>query len=471
MKVLSIPVLLLSFLLIMMQLPSMVAANETPHFLFIGQSNMEGIVENSSGEPRVDTTLNTLLSSASTMMSEDEIFNELVSFFQTFESIPETSLERYEFEARELIRLKREGSIPNNFRDPLPTVECTFYQLDYSVDYRRPFREPDAVAVNAKLSPSANCGVVYGPELVFGHVLHQQWSSELYRIIKFASGGSEIGRHWSSEDGYFWGDLVNVVEGIDTQAGDEWKGIVWFQGENDSHESRTADAYLTQLTTFLQELRQTMYNVDDTVFASPADIPIVIIGLGCWVATDLQPYGGVVMQAQRDFVANDGMAVLVPTDDLSCHFHYDEASQLIIGERVAKALQGMLPSGSAAETPTPAPVVPSSPAPVVVPTRSPTPAPIRAGLVLFQNQPVQDGWTYTEPEWWNTVESQFNNDYAPLRRCKWLQSPPQSFTRCGINDRACYWGIQDCSGSAFPDSRCVCNRGRWSCTNVSCGSL
>ena len=72
-----------------------------------------------------------------------------------------------------------------------------------------------------------------------------------------------------------------------------------------------------RLFLFIQDLRQTTNDVDATVFNTPINIPVAIIGWGCWVATDLQAWGDDVMQAQRDFVQNDAHAVNVPTDELS----------------------------------------------------------------------------------------------------------------------------------------------------------
>eukprot|EP00548_Thalassiothrix_antarctica_P011882 CAMPEP_0194161810 /NCGR_PEP_ID=MMETSP0152-20130528/79150_1 /TAXON_ID=1049557 /ORGANISM="Thalassiothrix antarctica, Strain L6-D1" /LENGTH=132 /DNA_ID=CAMNT_0038871641 /DNA_START=438 /DNA_END=833 /DNA_ORIENTATION=- len=49
-----------------------------------------------------------------------------------------------------------------------------------------------------------------------------------------------------------------------------------------------------------------------------------------------------VLQAQTDFVDSDPYAAFVRTDDLSPNFHFEAASMLIIGDRVALALESLL---------------------------------------------------------------------------------------------------------------------------------
>jgi hypothetical protein len=60
--------------------------------------------------------------------------------------------------------------------------------------------------------------------------------------------------------------------------------------------------------------------------------------MGCWIMRNVT-FGSKVAKAQQDFVNSTDNAVLVQTDDLSCLIHYDNASQLIIGYRIAEALK------------------------------------------------------------------------------------------------------------------------------------
>ena len=179
---------------------------------------------------------------------------------------------------------------------------------------------------------------------MFGHVMQDdvRYVDQLFSIVKFVAGGSNIHRNWSQEAGYMWGKLVERIQDLQT-ATEEWTAIVWYQGENDELLNETADGYLSNLTQFIQDLRQEVYNVDNTTFASPTDIPVVIVGMSCWIYTLHPPVyaGPTLIQAQLDYIASaeDDNVVSVPTNDLSCHFHLDDVSQLIIGEHVALALK------------------------------------------------------------------------------------------------------------------------------------
>merc|ERR1711865_425227 len=110
---------------------------------------------------------------------------------------------------------------------------------------------------------------------------------------------------------------------------------------------------------------------DDTrvlIFESPEDVPVVIVELGSWAASIgtkaaikiagsasatndeatnyEQFFPGPIIAAQRKYVAEhptNSMLVHTgghknPTHQLSQYYHYDAASILIIGDRIAKAL-------------------------------------------------------------------------------------------------------------------------------------
>ena len=67
---------------------------------------------------------------------------------------------------------------------------------------------------------------------------------------------------------------------------------------------------------------------------------MVIVKLGRWRFDD--PLGRQVMQAQQKFVDNDPYAAIVEThQDLSAFYHFESAAQLVIGDRVARALESL----------------------------------------------------------------------------------------------------------------------------------
>jgi Carbohydrate esterase, sialic acid-specific acetylesterase len=331
-----------------------IAKKVTWKFLFLGQSNMVGNVE----VQRLMTTLKLLHppSSSSSLSRNvhnmDDIQRQLVQHFQTSESSVPTPKSVYQFEASELLRLRREGYLTRTFAKPLSNVQCSFYQLDVNQNYTIPGTKGKLLADHEKLSPNAHCGLDFGPELMFGHFLKKRilgkrkkkkdnkQTAKYISIVKIAAGGSSIKKNWSKRRGSFWKTMMDylVVESTKPKKNNvQWKGIVWFQGEADAFNLYQAQRYEGELRTLIANLRQALFQVDTSMtFASPKDIPVVIVGLGCWIAGS--PMGRLVMYTQSLVVSSTPNTILIPTKDLSCHYHYDDASQLIIGERIANAL-------------------------------------------------------------------------------------------------------------------------------------
>ncbi|KAI2512592.1 carbohydrate esterase [Fragilaria crotonensis] len=260
-------------------LPIVVMGRKIPQFLFAGQSNMIGSFDRSLTYTRFNKTMQILLST----QSDADILTALVNHLEAADTSP-TPNSVYQFEASELLRLRNEGYLTPSFEQPLSAVTCSFYKLFYNVDYRLPTSEAIVSAADARLSPYAKCGAIFGPELMFGHVLHRSSvnSGNPFRMIKVAAGGTTIKGHWSKDNGTLWPELLEGINDSLDSATEEWKGIVWFQGENDSFNLTHAQAYQRDLTKFIGDLREVLHG--DSGFAQPSDIPVIIVGLGCWIA-------------------------------------------------------------------------------------------------------------------------------------------------------------------------------------------
>jgi len=186
----------------------------------------------------------------------------------------------------------------------------------------------------------------YGPEFMFAHAfenLDSPLKSQKVGITKVSVGGTEIYKNWMKDnknnDDNYWNTLVDAIKG--TQG--TLEAFVWFQGENDSFADLNKENYLNNLTQFVADVRQEIYGTSSK-FSSPSDIPVIIIELGYWI----QGVDMAVIEAQRAFVANDSKAELVNSgtgtmdENLTAFYHYDAASQLIIGNRVALAMADLL---------------------------------------------------------------------------------------------------------------------------------
>ena len=298
-------------------------------FLFAGQSNMEGNVD----RRRFEKLMNVLKDP--TIQTSNQMVDAFVSVLKEPPQGNSQTPERvWREEAEYLVSLNYEGLL-RGIRQPSFHVDCSFYQGD-SRYIEAPFVP---MAEQKLLSPYSNCGIPFGPELMFGHSLRYFYKNE-FSIVKVATGGTELAKHWSKrQGGAFWGELADKIRGIDATR-QSWDGFVWWQGENDAFGTSGA-TYLKDLTNFMADVRQEIYRAD-LGYSHPEEIPVVIIQIGHWAQN--RQTGSEIAKAQADFVANDGNAALVKTKDLSWYFHHDEATQLIVGDMVAMAMRrhGML---------------------------------------------------------------------------------------------------------------------------------
>ena len=179
------------------------------HFLFAGQSNMLGYFDPTGNVTtrRFVQTMTRLLSKG----SDDEILLNLTNHLKTALSSPPTPISAYEFEATQLLQYRRQGYLKSDFMKPLPNVTCSLYEYDRAVDYRVRGTEGIARAVDAAMSPFAKCGFIFGPELMYGHVFQDAYPGRRFKMIKVASGGTTLRRHWSRENGFIWPQLVKRI--------------------------------------------------------------------------------------------------------------------------------------------------------------------------------------------------------------------------------------------------------------------
>ena len=221
-------------------------------------------------------------------------------------------------------------------RNDHPTTTCSFTDpRNRKLDCERP------------LSPTA-CGYrTFGPEFMFGHIfpkLNSPLKGKAISIAKVASANSQIYHNWSKQNKYhFWSYWNGTVDTIKAAKG-TIEGFVWFQGESDNYNEVNRQTYLGNLTQFVADIRQEIYNSSLTKFTSPDVIPVIICELGYGYYSS----NPTVVYAQRTFVENDPYARLVKTGAeygdgrMTSYYHYDSASMLIIGQRIAQTMAKML---------------------------------------------------------------------------------------------------------------------------------
>jgi hypothetical protein len=252
----------------------------------------------------------------------------------------------------------------NDLDTPLMFGRCSFQEAsDSKVD--------DVSQGTVPIVWNANCGHAFGHELLFSRTLELTmgyWSQ--YEMHKVARGGTSLFQHWYPNHGQHWDLLRQAIEEKRGQDGD-WKGFIWHQGsqeawsEKEYGEDRSL-TYYGNLTGLVNEVRELMFQ-NSMAWQCKEEIPVVIVQVGYW------PGSNAAAQRTRDAQARlcneDPRAVLVKTDDLSRFYHFDAASFLISGNRIAHAYQealggvvecpdrvsSSLPSGIASEFPVTAP--------------------------------------------------------------------------------------------------------------------
>jgi len=304
-------------------------------FLFAGQSNMEGW-----SNQALPGSFRDIVKIVNQKEKKQKIRNRLKRHLnQAEDATDETSRN----ESRFLYSIRKHLKKRFMFFDH-PSSTCSFTVPTQAgtgnLDCERPVSETACGAYQ----------IGYGPEFMFGHMFPKKESpleGKPIGIAKIAVGRTQIYENWMKENKdeaeNYWYALVDVIKG----AKGSLEGFVWFQGESDSFTEWNRANYLDNLMKFIADVRQEIYDASilNDKFSSPAHVPVVICELGKWIY-DIDT---TVIEAQRAFVANDTNAVLVSTgagpdesDTMTAFYHFDAASQLIIGNRVARAMANLL---------------------------------------------------------------------------------------------------------------------------------
>ena len=203
---------------------------------------------------------------------------------------------------------------------------------------------------------SAETGGFFGPELGLAEKLHEMHPDELFFIIKYAWGGTNLYEQWlspSSKDktGQLYKDFVGFVtssmEYLTSKNYDvKIEGMCWMQGESDSFSTKKATNYELHLQNFIKDIRNTLsrYAADDGIAfidACIAQNPVF------WVYCDL------VNASKQKVAETSPLNVLIDTNahGLTCAeepsdqpdlAHYDSLSELKLGHLFAEEVARFL---------------------------------------------------------------------------------------------------------------------------------
>ena len=178
-------------------------------------------------------------------------------------------------------------------------------------------------------------GPGFGPELSAAASLASP--DEPIAIVKDAHDGTNLFHDWNParSDGLYAGLIARTREALRELAAKTGEhphiaGFVWMQGEGDSYTREHADAYETNLTAFLADVRRDL----------GAPHLRIVLGRIAFVAG---PYASIVRDAQTRVAAHEPNTSIVETDDLehdpASAVHLDTSGQIELGRRFARALQ------------------------------------------------------------------------------------------------------------------------------------
>jgi len=167
-----------------------------------------------------------------------------------------------------------------------------------------------------------------GPELSFAHAMYEK--GRRIAVVKVAANGTALDRDWSPPRASGWGQkLVERTQDALAAliaAGNQPRisGLIWIQGEADAGRLESASNYGRNLSGLITTLRTSLLS----------KFPVYLSELHAGAAV---AYGQRVRDEQERVGAVPGYH-LIDVDDLTIldGLHYDQASSIALGERIAQ---------------------------------------------------------------------------------------------------------------------------------------
>ena len=338
-------------LLLMMIISSISSAAADDLFLLSGQSNMDGFTtrgQSLTGSADYWLSIKSILTNGTSTM-KDELYNVIYEANQRKSGAMEVANTL----TNELMHLYDQGLL-NDLDAPLTFGKCSFVKPK-----KKSNKLLQISGGSVPTSWHANCGYVFGHEWMFSRTLELQMgmNGTTFEMVKHSCGGTSIYKHWYPNVGEFWPGLQQTIRARRTTPGvgtsnnsnsnkNNWKGLIWHQGTQEAWslkrlgEDRSL-TYYGNMTDLISQLRHEMYTASESgTWQCKEEIPVVVVQIGYWPHRSEAAQR--VRDAQAEYCSNDPRSQLVSTDDLSRNFHYDAASFLVSGNRIAKAYQDAL---------------------------------------------------------------------------------------------------------------------------------
>jgi len=287
-------------------------------YLFSGQSNMEGwTTMGSHVNDQWGLVRPILIEGNSTGTMYQDLYDAIYTTNNNREAgtAPPVVADK---EATELINFHSAGRL-DNLDTSLTLGKCSFLLVNkdngemFDVTGGDGTANSDVRATTVPTAWDANCGKAFSHEFTFSKALEEGGGqSEEFEVVKVASGGTEIHKHWYPGFGMHW-DVLS--ETISTKASEgTWKGFVWHQGSQGRpqyHAQSIEDLcekdltppilcawqfhltenwvdeefslnYKGNLTRLVDQIRTEMYLATPGDWNCKLEIPVVVVQVGAW---------------------------------------------------------------------------------------------------------------------------------------------------------------------------------------------
>ena len=196
----------------------------------------------------------------------------------------------------------------------------------------------------------------FGPELGLAEKLHEEHPDEMFFIIKYAWGGTDLARAWAApssegDTGSLYNSLLELTRQsmayLEAKNYDvSIRAMCWMQGESDSISDEDAAAYERNLENLISDIRS-----DLSAFADEDGIAFIDAAIADEVI--FWPNAGVINTAKRTVADRSPLNVFVDTNaaglttlgepqpdhDIA---HYDSQSEIKLGHLFAEAVSRFL---------------------------------------------------------------------------------------------------------------------------------
>lgn len=199
-------------------------------------------------------------------------------------------------------------------------------------------------------------GGYFGPELGMAEKLNEMYPDEMFFIIKYAWGGTELYTKWLSpssqgKTGTLYKQFIKYVEtSIKYLESKNYnvkiEGMCWMQGESDSFSGLTAIDYKIHLNNFIKDIRKTFSRyaandgiafIDAYIAASPAYwVYYELVNQSKQKVAELSPLNVVIDTISHGLTTNKE-----PEDNPDIP-HYDSMSEIKLGHLFIEELSNFL---------------------------------------------------------------------------------------------------------------------------------